>query len=211
MSAGPTKIRILNAARVPLRVRDRDSRDRRDMAETTAPEGKKENTDEDEGGAQSDPESEGTPMLTKAEPCTERESHKPVGAKVADHRRACVTGAAEGSGGDGLKAVEKLEGGAGSKENDGVVDEDWIVGVDARDVFGEDEQDDTHAEHERRAQQDGRVAGVAGAQQIVASDRLANADGGGGGDAKGDHISEGDGVKRDLMAGQGNGAKARDE
>src|SRR6516165_3596001 len=117
------------------------------MTETTAPEGQEENADEDERGAQSDPESERTPMVAKAEPCPEGESHKPVGAEVADHRCTRVTGATEGSGGDGLKAVEKLEGGAGGEENDGVVDEDGIVGVDARDVFGEDEQDDTHAEH----------------------------------------------------------------
>ena len=211
MSAWPTKIGALNAARMPLRVRDRDSQDRRDMAETAAPEGEKENADEDEGSAQSDPESEGTPMVTEAEPCAEREAHKPVGAKVADHRRARVTGAAEGSGGDGLKAVEKLEGGARGEENDGVVDEDRIVGVDARDVFGEDEQDDTHAEHERGAQQDGGVAGVAGAEEIVPPDSLAYAHRCGRGDAKGDHVGEGDGVKRDLMASQGNGAKARDE
>ena len=52
-------------------------------------------------------------MLAEAEPCAEGEAHEPVGAEVANHRRAGVAGAAEGAGGDGLDAVEELESGAG--------------------------------------------------------------------------------------------------
>ena len=77
-------------------------------------------------------------MLAEAEPSAEGEAHEPVGAEVAEHRRAGVTCAAESAGRYGLDAVEELECGAGGEENDGVVNEDGVVGVDAGDVLGED-------------------------------------------------------------------------
>ena len=119
-------------------------------------------------------------MLAETEPGAEGEAHEPVGAKVADHGRARVAGAAEGSGGDGLNAVEELESGAGSEENDGVVDEDGVVGVDAGDVSGEDEKYDAHDGHEGGTEEDGGVAGELGAGEIATSNRLADTDGGGG-------------------------------
>ena len=178
---------------------------------TAAPEGQEEEADEDQGGAETDPEAERAPVAAEAEPGAEGESHEPVGAEVAEHGRARVAGAAEGAGGDGLDAVEELEGGAGSEKNDGVVDEDGIVGVDAGDVLREDEKDDAHAGHEGGAEENGGVAGVAGAGEVAASDGLADANSGGGGDAEWNHVSERDGIERDLMAGERNGAESRDE
>ena len=65
-----------------------------EVAETAAPEGEEEDADQDEGGAQADPEAEDSPVLAETEPGAEGESHEPVGAEVADHRGAGVAGAA---------------------------------------------------------------------------------------------------------------------
>ena len=46
---------------------------------------------------------------------------------------------------------------------------------------------------------------------IAAADGLADANGGGGGDAERNHVSESDGVEGDLVAGEGDGAEAADE
>ncbi len=150
-------------------------------------------------------------MLAEAEPGAEGEAHEPVGAKMADHRRARISSAAESTGGDGLDAIEKLEGGAGGEQDDGVVDEHGIVGVNAGDVLREDEKDEAHDGHERGAEQDGGVAGEACADEIAATDRLADADGGGGRDAEGNHVGEGDGVESDLVAGKRDGAETGDQ
>ena len=150
-------------------------------------------------------------MLGEAEPGAEGEADEPVGAEVADHRRARVAGAAESAGGYGLDAVEELEGGTGSEEHDSGVDENGVVCVDAGNVLREDEKNDAHEGHERGAEQDGGVAGVARAGEIAASDGLADANGGGGRDAEGNHVGESDGVERDLVAGEGNGAKTGDQ
>ena len=129
---------------------------------------------------------------------------------MADHRRAGVAGAAEGTGRDGLDAVEELEGGTRGEKYDGVVNEDGIVGVDAGDVFRKDEQNDAHGGHEGGAEEDGGVACAAGSGKIAASDGLADANGRGGRDTQGDHVGEGDGVERDLVAGERYGAQASD-
>ena len=150
-------------------------------------------------------------MAAEAEPCAEGESHQPVGAEVAEHGRARVAGATEGSGGDGLDAVEELECGAGGKQDDGGVNENGVVGVNARDVFRKDEKDNAHAGHESGAKKDGCVSGIARARKIAATDSLAYTDGGGGRDTERNHVGEGDGVERDLMAGEGNSAETRDE
>ena len=133
-------------------------------------------------------------MLAEAEPRAEWEAHEPVSAEVAHHRRASVAGATESARGYGLDSVEELERGAGGKQNDGIVDEDGIVGVNAGDVLREDEKHDAHGGHEGGAEKDGSVAGTAGAREIAASDGLAYPDGGGGRDAKGNHVGEGNGV-----------------
>ena len=150
-------------------------------------------------------------MLAEAEPCAEGEAHEPVGAEMADHRRARVPRATECAGGDGLDAVKELESGASGEKDHGVVDEDGIVGVDAGDVLREHDEDDAHYGHEGGAEEDGSVSGAAGAGEIAASDGLADANGGGGRDAEGNHVGESDGVERDLVAGEGNGAKTRDQ
>ncbi len=150
-------------------------------------------------------------MAAEAEPCAERKSHQPVGAEVAEHGRTRIAGATEGSRGDGLDAVEELECGAGGEKDDGGVDENGVVGVNARDVFRKNEKNDAHAGHEGGAQKDGCVSGIARARKIAAADGLAYTDCGGGRDTEGNHVGEGDGVERDLMAGQGNSAETRDE
>ena len=100
---------------------------------------------------------------------------------------------------------------AADVDDDGVVDEHGIVGVDTGDILREDEKDDAHAGHEGGAEEDGGVAGVARAGEIAASDGLADADGGGGRDAERDHVGERDSVESDLVTGEWNGAEARDE
>ena len=150
-------------------------------------------------------------MLAEAEPGAERETHEPVGAEMADHRSAGVASASEGAGGDGLDTVEELKGSAGGKEDDGVVDEYGIVGVNAGDVLGEDQEDDAHDGHEGSAEEDGGVAGVASTGEIAASDGLADADCGGGRDAQRNHIGEGDSVEGDLVTGERDGAEAGDQ
>src|SRR5260221_379660 len=149
-------------------------------------------------------------MLAEAEPCAEGETHEPIGAEMADHRRAPVAQAAESAGGDGLDAVKELESGASGEKDHGVVDEDGIVGVDAGDVLRENDEDDAHDGHEGGGQEDGGVACELGAGEIAASDCLADANGRGGGNAERNHVGEGDSVERDLVAGERYGAKTCD-
>src|SRR5258708_1230762 len=62
-------------------------------------------------------------MLGEAKPGAEGEADEPVGAEVADHRRARDAGAAESAGGAGVDAAEGLVVGEG--EGVGVM---WGVG-----------------------------------------------------------------------------------
>ncbi len=182
-----------------------------EVAEAAAPESEKKDADEDEGGAEADPEAKRTPVEEEAEPTAEGQPDEPVTEEVAEHGGARVSGAPKSAGGDGLQAVEKLEGGSGGEQGNRGMDKNRIVRIDAGDVLGNDEKDDAHARHEGGAEEDGGVAGVARAGEVAASDGLAHANGSGGGDAEGNHVSEGDGVERDLMAGKGNGAEAGDK
>jgi len=54
-------------------------------------------------------------VAVEAEVDAEGEADEPVSEEVAEHRSASVAGAAEGTGGDGLDAVEELESGASEK------------------------------------------------------------------------------------------------
>jgi len=181
------------------------------VIKTPAPEGEEEDADEDERSAEANPEAERAQMAAEAEPSTEGESHEPIGAEVADHGRAGVASPAEGAGGDGLDAVEELEGSARGEQNDGRANEDGIVGVDARDVLREDEKHNTHAKHKWSAKEDGGVAGIFGAGKIAASDGLPNPHGRGGRDAQRNHVGEGDSVERNLVARERNGPEAWNE
>ena len=180
-------------------------------ADAAAPEGEEEDADEDEGEAEADPEAESSPMAVEAEPSTEGKTNQPVRREVAEHGRARVAGAAERAGGDGLDAVEELEGGAGSEKGDGGADDGFVSGVDAGDVARENEEDDAHEGHEGGTEEDGGVTGVAGGERFAAADGLADANGSGGREAERNHVGEGDGVERDLMTGLGNGAETGDE
>ena len=51
---------------------------------------------------------------------------------------------------------------------------------------------------------------MACAGEIAASNGLADANGGSGRDAEGNHVGESDGVERDLVAGERDGAEAGD-
>src|ERR1700680_1819082 len=96
------------------------------MADHAAPHGEQDYSDEDESDAQAGPEAECAPAEVEAEPVAEGQADDPVGDQVAEHGRAGVTCAAEGAGGYGLNAIEKLEGGAGGEQ----------VGGGANYVFG---------------------------------------------------------------------------
>ncbi len=161
--------------------------------------------------AEANPEAQSSPVAVEAEPGTERKPEQPVGGEVAEHGSACVSCAAKCSRGDGLDAVEELESGTSGEESDGVADDGFVGGEEAGNVAGKDEQGDAHAEHETGAKNDGGVACEAGGSGFTAADGLANANGGGGGDAERNHVSEGDGVEGDLVRGQGNGTEASNE
>jgi len=150
-------------------------------------------------------------VAAEAEPGAERQAHQPISGEVAEHGGTRVAGATQGAGGHGLDAVEKLEGGARGEEDDRVADDGGVVGVNAGDETREDEERDAHARHKGGAEKDGGVTGIARAQGIAAADGLTNADGGSGGDAERHHVGEGHGVQGDLVAGERNGSKARDE
>ena len=150
-------------------------------------------------------------MLVEAEIGAERKADEPVGGEVADHRGAGVAGTAKGAGGDGLDAVEKLEGGSGHEKDSGGVDDSFVGGVEAGDVARENEESDAHGGHEGSAENDGGVASIARASGVATSEGLADTDGGGRGEAKGHHVGESDGVERDLVAGLNDGAETRDE
>ena len=179
--------------------------------EFAAPEGKEEDTDDDEGDAKADPEAEGAPVAAKAEVDPERETDEPVDNEVAEHGSACVACAAEGAGGCSLNAVEELESGSGIQKRDGSVDDCFVVGIEASDHARKDEKRDGHGEHEECAKGNGGVASAGGGVRILAAEGLSNADSGGGRDAQGNHVGEGDGVERDLMAGLGDGPEACDQ
>ncbi len=157
------------------------------------------------------PRGPGRPSAVEAEIGAEGNADEPVGGEVAEHGSARVACAAKGAGGYGLEAVEELEGGSGGEEGDGAVDDGFVVGVDVGDEARKDEEDDAHAEHEAGAKEDGGVAGIARGGRIAAADGLAYANGSGGRDAKRNHVGKGDGVESDLMAGERDGAEARDE
>ena len=181
------------------------------MDQPAGPEGKEKDADEYEGSTEPDPETERSPVTAEAEVTAEWEPHKPVGEEVTKHGRAGVPGAAESTGGDGLQAIEELESGPSGKKGDSGVNKNGIVGIDSGNVFGKNEKDNTHAGHERSAEEDGCIAGVTGAKQIAASNSLPDADSRGGGNAQWHHVGERDGVQSNLVAGEGNSAKAGDE
>ncbi len=100
----------------------------------------------------------------------------------------------------------------GGEKGDGAFDDDGVVGVHQSDVARKDEKDDAHARHESTgAKKNGGVSSECSADRIFAAEGLADADGGSGGDAERNHEGEGDGVERDLMAGEWDGAETRDE
>ena len=117
-------------------------------------------------------------MFVEAEISAEREAHEPVGGEVAEHRSASVAGAAKGTGGHSLNAVEELEGGASDQENCRAVDYRFVGGVEAGDVTREDQQDNTHHGHEGSAELNGGIASVAGTSRIAAAQGLPDSNGG---------------------------------
>ena len=181
------------------------------MVGAAAPKEKEKDPDKDEREAESDPETESAPVAPEAQVSAERKADQPVGREVAQHRGARVSGAAESTGGNGLDAVEELEGGAGSKENNGGANDRRVGGVDAGDVARENQKSHAHARHEGGAEENGGVAGIAGAGRIPASDGLADANSGGRRNTERNHVSEGNGIESDLVRGKRDGAQTRDE
>ena len=76
---------------------------------------------------------------------------------------------------------------------------------------GKTRRSDAHERHEGSTEEDGGIASITSGEGITAADGLTYADGRGGGDAERDHVSEGDGVEGDLVAGERDGAEAADE
>ena len=127
----------------------------------TAPEDEQQDTDEDKGKRKTDPKTKGSPVATETEPGAEWKADEPVGSEMADHGSAGVARAAKRAGGDGLNAVEELKRGSGGEQRDGTVNDDFVGGVEAGDIAGEDKKNDAHQAHERGAKEDGGIAGVA--------------------------------------------------
>lgn len=150
-------------------------------------------------------------MLAETEVGAQGEAHEPVGGEVAEHGSASVTCAAERARGNGLDAVEELKGGTGHEENGGGVDDGFVGSVEAGDVAREDQERDTHSGHERGTEEDGGVTGIACTDRIATAESLSYTDGGSGREAERNHVSEGDGVEGDLVAGLSDGTETRDE
>jgi hypothetical protein len=176
-----------------------------------APKDEKEDADEDERQAEAHPEAQSAPMSTEAEIDSEGEAKQPVGGEVAEHWCTGISGTAKTAGGDGLDTVEELESSTCREENDGIVNDRWVGGVNTGNVTGEDEQGDAHAGHEGSTENNGGVAREAGGEGITPTDGLADTDGCSGGDSEGDHVSESDGIEGDLVRSEGNSAKSSDE
>jgi len=98
---------------------------------------------------------------------------------VAEHGSAGVAGTTHGASGDGLDAVEELEGGAGDEQCAGTADDDFVVGVDVRDGPGKSEEHEAHHGHEGGAKKNGGVARIACAGRIATTDGLSYANCGG--------------------------------
>ena len=130
---------------------------------------------------------------------------------MTHHGRASVPGTTKSAGGDGLDAIEELEGSASGEEDDRVADDGLVGGVDPGDITWKDEENNAHGGHKGGAQNDGRIASIACANRVAAADGLTNTDSSGGGQAQWNHVGECDGVERDLMAGLDHGAEARDQ
>ena len=130
---------------------------------------------------------------------------------MAEHRSAGIAGAAQGAGGDGLHAVEQLKERGDKEQRDRGRNQRAVRSVNAHDRAWNQKQEQRHAAHEAGAKQHGGPASAAGGVGIAASEALSDADRCGGADAQRNHVSEADRIQRDLMAGERNGAEARDQ
>jgi len=176
-----------------------------------APKVEQENADEDERKTESDPETERSPVAAETEPCAEGKTEQPIRGEMTQHGSARISRAAKSARGNSLDSIEELEGGARGEEGDGAADDGFVGSVEAGDETRKDEKDYAHGRHEGGAEDDGGVASVASIDGRAPADGLTNTNGGGGGEAKGHHVSQGDSVEGDLVTGLGNGAEARDE
>src|SRR5438132_4780656 len=101
------------------------------------PSEKQDNTNQNKRQAQARPQSESAPSAVKTEPGAERKTNDPIRREVAEHGRARIARAAKRAGGDGLEAIEKLEGSAGSEQESRAVNDGFIRRVHACDPSGE--------------------------------------------------------------------------
>src|SRR5882762_9461974 len=102
-----------------------------------APPGEKQDdADQNERQAQAGPQAKRAPASMEAEPGTERKTNNPIRGEVAEHGRARIARTAESSSRDRLDAIEQLEGGAGSEQKNGAVNDSLIRCVHSRDPSG---------------------------------------------------------------------------
>src|SRR6266436_1975556 len=73
---------------------------------------------------------------------------------MAKHGRACIAGTAERARGNGLDAIEKLEGRTCGQQKDGAVNDGFVRRIHARDPSRKQEQRPPGAGHEGGTKQD---------------------------------------------------------
>jgi hypothetical protein len=176
-----------------------------------APGGGEGEAGDDESGAEAKPEAYGSVVEAEGEEVADGEADDPVADDLDVEAGVGVACAAEGSGGGDLEAVEELEDGGDEEQGDGGGDNGLVGGERAGDGAGEGEENRGEDGHGCGSEEDGGPACGGGFGGCFASDGLAYADGGCGGDGEGDHEGEAGAVEGDLVACERESAHGADE
>ncbi len=176
-----------------------------------APDDEENDSDQNQGEAEANPEAERSHVVAEGEPSAKRKADDPVGSEMAEHRRARIARAAKRSGSGRLDSVEKLKRSACGQQNSCRADYNGIRRIDAGDPTGKDKKDDAGEGHEDGAEEDSGVAGGGRATRVFAADGLADANSCGAGDAERNHVSERHGVQSNLVSRKWHGSEARDQ
>jgi len=110
-----------------------------------------------------------------------------------------------------LQAVEKLEQRGNSEKTDRKGDNALIVGVDAGDETGQEDEREGGAEFENSGNAKSGPAGASGGGRIVRPERSADGHGGGGAYPEGNHIGDGRGVEDHSVGGEAGGVEDSDQ
>jgi len=106
-----------------------------------APDGGESGTGDDEAGAETEPETDGSAMIAEGEEVADGQADDPVADDLDDEAGVGVAGAAKGSSGGDLEAVEELEDGGDEEQRDSCGDDGGVFGEAASDKVGKEEQD----------------------------------------------------------------------